>query len=411
MKRKAFTILELVMVVIVLSILASLALGYYRYFAEKAKAAEAYAGIGAIKHAEEIYKMESGTYVNAADSGDINAKLFVGIAPKYYEYKVVGATEDNFLVVAKRIGEDLSNYIASGAMPAEFMLLAMDKSGPVSSASLFDAAGSGGGTATGGGGSWGSIGNITGWTGAISGGGASGGVTGGSGAGGGIPGYKPGGTVTDTGISMTPIVYSADIQNALNKISSLGTVFQYFSQSGVTLAGDTATYYSDLITEKNINVTYLEMDSNTLGYFSSSDNLIAINQSLQNDPGWPTESISAIITHEATHADYFYNTAKWYNRITTLWPEADGPYYVDPTKLIDPVSGGLYYSITEEYFTNANEAQLWREYQANYAGVPGDGINFENDKVTRYEQGEAVVRAYLVSIPAYHDLPEFYPGN
>ncbi|MFA5256108.1 MAG: prepilin-type N-terminal cleavage/methylation domain-containing protein [Candidatus Omnitrophota bacterium] len=409
MRRRGFTILELVVTMVVLCVLAGIALISYQSYIERSRSAEAYVNIDMIKKGEELYKLRTGNYTNAGDADDINTKLFIGIKPRYYEYQVVGASADNFLILAKRIGEDLSSYLYSGAIPADFMLVAMDKSGAVSNAQLFATTGGqiGSGGSTGGAGSWGGVGGTTYWMGGGSGGG-SGGTSGGGGLD--IPPSTGGGGVTDSW-SSTPVVYSAEIQDALNKIANVGTAFYYYSQSGVTLEGDSGNYYFDLIKDKNISVAYAEMASDTLGEWSSGTNSITINQSLKDDPGWPTESIAAIIVHEATHADYFYNTLTWYNRITTLWPQGSGPFFVDPTKLIDPDTGKLYYSITEEYFTNANEAQLWKEYQSDYAGVSGDGIDFENGKVARYDQGEAVVRAYLRAIPAYAALPEFYPQN
>ena len=411
MRRRGFTILELVITMVVLCVLIGIALVSYLGFIERGRSGEAYVNIGAIRKGEEAHKLLTGLYINADNADDINSKLSIEIRPKYYEYQVIGASVDNFLILAKRIGEDLNNYLASGTLPADFMLVAMDKSGAVSNAQLFaTTGGQAGAGGIGGGGGWGGFGGITSWVGGGSGGGTGGGTGGGGGGGFSVSPYTSGGGIT-TSLPSTPIVYSAEIQEALTKIESVGTVFHYTSQSGVTLDGDAGNYYYNVIKDHNINVVYVGMESDTLGYWSPGENLIAINQSLRDDPGWPSESIAAIITHEATHADYFYNTNTWVNRITTLWPQDDGPFHVDPAKLIDPTTNKLYYSITEEYFTNANEAQLWKEYQAGYAGVPGDGIDFENGKVANYDQGEAVIRAYLRAIPGYAGLPEFYPGN
>ena len=59
MYRKGFTLLELVIVVIVLGVLASIALPQYAGFVEKARAAEAVATIGSIKTAEIAYAAAS----------------------------------------------------------------------------------------------------------------------------------------------------------------------------------------------------------------------------------------------------------------------------------------------------------------------------------------------------------------
>lgn len=410
MKKRAFTVLELTITLIVICVLVGMALMSYQLYVEKAKSGEAIVNVGAIRKAEEMYRLLKGEYINADNADEISQRLSLEITPKFYEYRIVGATADNFLVVARRIGENLGEYLGSGAIPSELMVVAMDKTGGVSNTDLFATTGGQGAGTTGGGGSWGGVSGITSWIGGTPGSGT-GGTTGGGGGGSSGGGTGGGELPQATGGSIPqPVVYSAEIQAALEKVASVGSKFIYISESGVSVEGDSGQYYYDLIQEKNINVAYIQMNPSWLGYWSSSDNLIAINESLKTDPGWPTETISAIITHEATHADYSYNPATWVNRITTLWPQAVGPYFVDPAELLDPF-GDLYYSITEEYFTNANEAQLWKEYQADYAGVPGDGITFEDGKVSRYEQGEAVVRAYLRAIPSYAGLPEFYPGN
>ena len=60
--KKGFTMLELLMVVIVIGILASLAIPQYQSFMEKARVAEAKQMIGAIKNAQELYYLEHNRY-------------------------------------------------------------------------------------------------------------------------------------------------------------------------------------------------------------------------------------------------------------------------------------------------------------------------------------------------------------
>ena len=60
--NKGFTLLELLMVIIVIGILASVAIPQYQNFIEKARASEAVNFIGQIIKAEELVKLETDNY-------------------------------------------------------------------------------------------------------------------------------------------------------------------------------------------------------------------------------------------------------------------------------------------------------------------------------------------------------------
>lgn len=63
MNRKGFTLLELLMVVIIIGILATVAMPQYQKFRDKAIDAEAFQMLGAIARAEELYYMLHGVYL------------------------------------------------------------------------------------------------------------------------------------------------------------------------------------------------------------------------------------------------------------------------------------------------------------------------------------------------------------
>ena len=65
MKRKGFTLIELMIVVAIIAILASIAIPQYKKFQLKAKTSEAKSNIGAIRSAEETYAAEHDVYRTA----------------------------------------------------------------------------------------------------------------------------------------------------------------------------------------------------------------------------------------------------------------------------------------------------------------------------------------------------------
>ena len=74
-KQGGFTLLELLMVVIIIAILASLALPQYIRATEKARSAEALQLAGAIRAAENRYKAQSAANVYTAAIGELDADL------------------------------------------------------------------------------------------------------------------------------------------------------------------------------------------------------------------------------------------------------------------------------------------------------------------------------------------------
>lgn len=69
---RGFTLLELLMVVIIIAILASIALPQYIRATEKARAAEAFQILGAVRQSEGRYKAQSATNVFSANSQDLD---------------------------------------------------------------------------------------------------------------------------------------------------------------------------------------------------------------------------------------------------------------------------------------------------------------------------------------------------
>ncbi|MBM3251362.1 MAG: hypothetical protein FJZ11_01085 [Candidatus Omnitrophica bacterium] len=383
--RKGFSTLEILIALIILSSLIGASIGVYKGYIEKAKSMEAVVNVAQIQRAEEAHKLEKGTYVGADNIDQINELLGLDILPKYYEYRVVGVTEDDFIVLAQRISDGLE----AGKIPLNLNVIAMNKTGAIKSGyqQYVGSGGVGGGS---GGGSGGGettfdVEGITSSSGGIT---IAGGVT----------------SVVQVGGPAPPVVYAAEIQAALDALKSTTKTLPL---------GDSGEYYYNLIKERNIAVEYTALDKNILGMWVPRENKIEINESLQTEPDWPAEAIACIIAHEATHADYDYNAYKWIERITELYGYTEEQlveeglyrFFFNPETGLYEKQPVIQYSLTEEYFCFYNEAEVWKELKNGYTNWV---LDYE---VSLFDQGEAAVRADLRTRSSYTDLPEFFKGN
>jgi prepilin-type N-terminal cleavage/methylation domain-containing protein len=75
MDKRGFTLLELLMVVIIIAILASIALPQYIRATEKARASEALNLLGSIRASENRYKAQSATNVYTGTLTDLDAEM------------------------------------------------------------------------------------------------------------------------------------------------------------------------------------------------------------------------------------------------------------------------------------------------------------------------------------------------
>lgn len=120
--KKGFTLLELIVVIIIIGILATLGFTQYVKIVEKGRTTEAKMILGQIRTANEAYKLEYGTYagvpslaVNVPDSC---------VSTHYFRYQVDIATATTFIAAARRCTAGGKTPNA----PAEY-LITLDQTG------------------------------------------------------------------------------------------------------------------------------------------------------------------------------------------------------------------------------------------------------------------------------------------
>ncbi len=103
LNKKGFTLVELLIVVIIIGILATLAVPQYARMMEKAKQAEARRILGSIRTAQELYKMEHANSNYAIDVGNLAVHApGAGENDFYFIYTLAGANGTVWNAVATR---------------------------------------------------------------------------------------------------------------------------------------------------------------------------------------------------------------------------------------------------------------------------------------------------------------------
>jgi prepilin-type N-terminal cleavage/methylation domain-containing protein len=101
---QGFTLLELLVVVVIIGVLASLGLANFAQPKELAIEKEALTNLKLIASAEKIYRMESTSYIGLATTTDINTelRLMLPASDPNWSYKVVDAAANTFTAKALR---------------------------------------------------------------------------------------------------------------------------------------------------------------------------------------------------------------------------------------------------------------------------------------------------------------------
>lgn len=90
--KRAFTLVELIIVVIIIGILASIAIPQFNKTMERSRIAEASAVLGSLRGAQLRYKLENTDYATDTTKIDIDLPMYEGVANsgKFFDYDLDG---------------------------------------------------------------------------------------------------------------------------------------------------------------------------------------------------------------------------------------------------------------------------------------------------------------------------------
>jgi len=98
-RSKGFTLIEVLIVVIILGILATLAIPQFGKMRKRARLAEAWAGLGAVRTAQAVYFMEQDKYADAEGDLDFDPPSGGG-----FTYDILAGSAADFTAQASGIG-------------------------------------------------------------------------------------------------------------------------------------------------------------------------------------------------------------------------------------------------------------------------------------------------------------------
>ena len=115
LNKRGFTLLELMIVVIVIGILASIAIPQYVHTIERARGAEALVNLGSIRGSMQRYWIDQlarigrGSYMGASLAAGLN-QLDIddpndGTAWRYFDYSLISSDATHFIATATRLSK------------------------------------------------------------------------------------------------------------------------------------------------------------------------------------------------------------------------------------------------------------------------------------------------------------------
>jgi len=109
-KRPGFTLVELIVVVIVIGILATLAVPQYLKATERAKIAKAKNALGLIAQGQKLYRADNDGYISGADDATLGSYIELSNvdADTDWTYSAVGDAS-TFTITATRSAGSLAN--------------------------------------------------------------------------------------------------------------------------------------------------------------------------------------------------------------------------------------------------------------------------------------------------------------
>ena len=286
--KSGFTLVEILVVLLILAVLGALVIPRILGRLEKAKQAEAFMNLGAIRSSEILLHDLSGKFVAAEDAAEIKSVLGLSIEGLFYNYKIIDATDENFLAVATPMSL-VENWLQD---------YAVDKDGFVG---YNPSSGGGGYGGSSGGGSGGSSGGSVG--GGL--GGGSGGSSGG-GSGGGSGGTMGGGTeglLNQPQITASGPVFSGYADNVQAVLDVLKSSTAALSSPGV----QTGAYLAGWLLDQKVDVSFGDAGDGNWGVTkwnaTAKAPYITLDPELRGNP----YAAAMVLAHEGLHAVWMFD--------------------------------------------------------------------------------------------------------